>query len=101
MWTFSVSELALPGAEVGRVSATDADVGENARLEFTISDGDGGEMFNITGLNQEGVIILNQVNARVKQSITVICLTEIEQKGLVGSKCVCVFWSVHCISKNF
>uniref|UniRef100_W5UFL2 Cadherin-24 n=1 Tax=Ictalurus punctatus TaxID=7998 RepID=W5UFL2_ICTPU len=60
VWTFSVSELALPGAEVGRVSATDADVGENARLEFTISDGDGGEMFNITGLNQEGVIILNQ-----------------------------------------
>ncbi|MCI4387864.1 hypothetical protein PGIGA_G00078870 [Pangasianodon gigas] len=60
MWTFSVSELTLPGAEVGRVSATDADVGENARLEFTILDGDGEEMFNITGLNQEGVIILNQ-----------------------------------------
>ncbi|XP_060792644.1 cadherin-24 [Neoarius graeffei] len=60
VWTFSVSELALPGAEVGRVSATDADVGENAQLEFTILDGNRGEMFNITGLNQEGVIILNQ-----------------------------------------
>ncbi|KAF5893509.1 cadherin-24-like isoform X3, partial [Clarias magur] len=60
VWTFSVSELALPGAEVGRVSATDADVGENAELEFTFSDGDGGEMFNISRLDQEGVVILNQ-----------------------------------------
>ncbi|XP_058265105.1 cadherin-24 isoform X2 [Hemibagrus wyckioides] len=60
VWTFSVSELALPGAEVGRVSATDADVGENAKLEFSITDGEGGQIFNITGLNQEGVIILNK-----------------------------------------
>ncbi|KAI5609304.1 hypothetical protein C0J50_6306 [Silurus asotus] len=60
VWMFSVSELTLPGAEVGRVSATDADVGKNALLDFTISDGDGGEMFNITGLNQEGVILLRQ-----------------------------------------
>ncbi|XP_076846244.1 LOW QUALITY PROTEIN: cadherin-24 [Brachyhypopomus gauderio] len=60
-WSFSVSELALPGVEVGRVSATDADVGENARLDFTIAEGEGGDTFNITGLNQEGVIILNKV----------------------------------------
>uniref|UniRef100_A0A4W4DWI3 Cadherin-22 n=1 Tax=Electrophorus electricus TaxID=8005 RepID=A0A4W4DWI3_ELEEL len=61
VWSFSVSELALPGVEVGRVSATDADLGENARLDFTIADGDGGDAFNITGLNQEGVILLNKV----------------------------------------
>ncbi|XP_030642573.1 cadherin-7 [Chanos chanos] len=61
MWSFSVSELALPGVEVGRLSATDADLGEHARLEFTIVDGDGGDTFNITGLNQEAVILLNKV----------------------------------------
>ncbi|KAK3519280.1 hypothetical protein QTP70_023116 [Hemibagrus guttatus] len=70
VWTFSVSELALPGAEVGRVSATDADVGENARLEFTITDGEGGEIFNITGLNQEGVIILNKALDFETRSLT-------------------------------
>ncbi|XP_022532490.2 cadherin-7 [Astyanax mexicanus] len=61
MWSFSVSELALPGVEVGRLSATDADLGENARLDFTITDGEGGGTFNITALHQEGVILLNKV----------------------------------------
>ncbi|XP_036448155.1 LOW QUALITY PROTEIN: cadherin-24 [Colossoma macropomum] len=61
MWSFSVSELALPGVEVGRLSATDADLGENARLDFTITDGEGGGTFNITAVNQEGVILLNKV----------------------------------------
>ncbi|XP_062872176.1 cadherin-11 [Trichomycterus rosablanca] len=61
LWVFSVSELALPGVEVGRVSASDADVGENAELVFTITDGDGRKVFNISGLKQQGVILLNQV----------------------------------------
>ncbi|KAJ4936800.1 hypothetical protein JOQ06_001386 [Pogonophryne albipinna] len=61
MWSFSVSELAIPGAEIGRISATDADLGENAKLEYTILEGETGETFNITGLNQEAVITLNKV----------------------------------------
>uniref|UniRef100_A0A8D0CIA9 Cadherin 24 n=1 Tax=Scleropages formosus TaxID=113540 RepID=A0A8D0CIA9_SCLFO len=48
-WSFSVSELALPGAEVGRLSATDADLGDNAKMEFGILDGEGSDTFNITG----------------------------------------------------
>jgi len=60
-WLFSVSELAMPGAEVGRISATDADLGDNAKLEYTILDGESGDTFNITGANQEAVIILNKV----------------------------------------
>lgn len=60
-WLFSVSELAVPGAEVGRISATDADLGDNAKLEYTILDGESGDTFNITGANQEAVIILNKV----------------------------------------
>ncbi|XP_024908195.1 cadherin-24-like [Cynoglossus semilaevis] len=60
MWSFSVSELAVAGAEIGRISATDADLGENARMEFTILDGESGDTFNITGINHEAVIVLNK-----------------------------------------
>ncbi|KAG5849737.1 hypothetical protein ANANG_G00074890 [Anguilla anguilla] len=59
-WSFSLSELAVPGAEVGRLSATDADLGDNAKLEYTILEGDVGDTFNITGLNQEAIITLNK-----------------------------------------
>lgn len=61
MWSFSVSELAIPGAEIGRISATDADLGENAKLEYTILEGESGDTFNITAVNQEAVITLNKV----------------------------------------
>nr|XP_049603981.1 uncharacterized protein LOC125985312 isoform X2 [Syngnathus scovelli] len=60
MWSFSVSELAIPGAEIGRISASDADLGENAKLEYTILEGETGDTFNITGVNQEAIIILNK-----------------------------------------
>ncbi|KAL0157752.1 hypothetical protein M9458_045828, partial [Cirrhinus mrigala] len=53
MWSFSVSELAVPGVEI--------DLGENARMDFMIVDGEAGDTFNITGLNQEAVILLNKV----------------------------------------
>lgn len=64
MWSFSVSELAIPGAEIGRISASDADLGENAKLEYTILEGESGDTFNITGVNQEAVITLNKVRKR-------------------------------------
>ncbi|XP_023688408.2 uncharacterized protein cdh24b isoform X1 [Paramormyrops kingsleyae] len=60
IWAFSVSELAIPGAEVGRISATDADLGDNAKLEYTILEGETGDTFNITGQDQEAVILLNK-----------------------------------------
>ncbi|XP_056589271.1 cadherin-11 [Triplophysa dalaica] len=60
LWSFSVSELAVPGVEIGRLLATDADLGENARMDFTMVDGEAGDTFNITGLNQEAVILLNK-----------------------------------------
>lgn len=61
MWSFSVSELAIPGAEIGRISASDADLGENAKLEYIILEGESGDTFNITGLNDEAVITLSKV----------------------------------------
>ncbi|XP_042272621.1 cadherin-24 isoform X2 [Thunnus maccoyii] len=60
-WSFSVSELAAPGVEVGRLTATDPDLGENAQLEFTILDAEEAEIFNITGRDQEAVIELNKL----------------------------------------
>nr|XP_033476757.1 cadherin-24 [Epinephelus lanceolatus] len=60
-WSFSVSELAAPGVEVGRLTATDPDLGENAQLEFTILDAEEAEVFNITGRDQEAVIVLNKL----------------------------------------
>ncbi|KAM4629255.1 cadherin-24, partial [Polymixia lowei] len=60
-WSFSVSELAAPGVEVGRLTATDPDLGENARLEFTILDTEEGDTFNITGREREAVIVLNKL----------------------------------------
>ncbi|KAM6963072.1 cadherin-24 [Aplochiton taeniatus] len=60
-WTFSVSELAAPGVEVGRLSATDADLGENARLEFIILDSEERDTFNISTRDQEAVLVLNKL----------------------------------------
>ncbi|XP_062280193.1 cadherin-24 [Scomber scombrus] len=60
-WSFSVSELAAPGVEVGRLTATDPDLGENAQLEFTILDAEEAEIFNITGRDREAVIALNKL----------------------------------------
>lgn len=56
-----MSELAAPGVEVGRLTATDPDLGENAQLEFTIMDAEEAEIFNISGRDQEAVIVLNKV----------------------------------------
>lgn len=61
-WSFSVSELAAPGVEVGRLTATDPDLGENAQLEFTVLDAEEAEIFNVTGRDKEAVIVLNKVS---------------------------------------
>ena len=61
-WSFSVSELAAPGVEVGRLTASDPDLGENAQLEFTILDAEEAEIFNITGRDHEAVIVLDKVS---------------------------------------
>ncbi|XP_061744897.1 cadherin-24-like [Nerophis ophidion] len=60
-WSFSVSELAAPGVEVGRLTATDADVGENALLEFSIMDTEEAQTFNVSGREREAVIVLNKL----------------------------------------
>lgn len=48
--------------EVGRLTATDPDLGENAQLEFTILDTEEAEIFNLTARDKEAVIVLNKVS---------------------------------------
>ncbi|KPP77479.1 hypothetical protein Z043_103096, partial [Scleropages formosus] len=45
MYQFSVSESAAVGTPVGRVMATDADMGENTDMTYLIRDEEGGELF--------------------------------------------------------
>lgn len=47
--------------EVGRLAASDPDLGENALLEFTIMDGEEAEIFNLTRKDKEAVIVLSKV----------------------------------------
>uniref|UniRef100_A0A668AAD2 Cadherin-12 n=1 Tax=Myripristis murdjan TaxID=586833 RepID=A0A668AAD2_9TELE len=58
IYQFSVKESARSGTSVGRIQATDKDIGKNAEMFFTIVSGDGMEMFDISTDRdtQEGVI---------------------------------------------
>uniref|UniRef100_A0A665X1K4 Cadherin 24, type 2b n=1 Tax=Echeneis naucrates TaxID=173247 RepID=A0A665X1K4_ECHNA len=76
MWSFSVSELAIPGAEIGRISATDADLGENAKLEYTILEGETGDTFNITRA-QEPLVLAVDYESRSSYSFSVEVLNPI------------------------
>ncbi|XP_010185423.1 PREDICTED: cadherin-9-like [Mesitornis unicolor] len=61
-YQFSSPESALPGTPLGRIKANDPDVGENAETEYSISNGDGSDMFDIiTDKNtQEGIITVKK-----------------------------------------
>ena len=63
MYQFSVSEGAAVGTSVGRVIATDADMGENTDMSYLIKDQEGGELFKVTtdGDTQEAVITIKKV----------------------------------------
>lgn len=62
-----MSELAAPGVEVGRLTATDPDLGENALLEFTILDSEEAEIFNLTRRDKEAVVVLNKVGDETRE----------------------------------
>ncbi|XP_064410397.1 cadherin-9 isoform X2 [Latimeria chalumnae] len=58
MYQVSTLESAPIGFSLGRIKATDADIGENAEVTYNIIDGDGMEMFDIITDKdtQEGII---------------------------------------------
>lgn len=63
MYQFSVSEGAAVGTPVGRVIATDADMGENTDMTYLIKDG--GELFKVTTdvETQEAVVSIKKVQS--------------------------------------
>ncbi|NXN20668.1 CADH9 protein, partial [Nycticryphes semicollaris] len=61
-YQFSSPESAPPGTPLGRLKANDPDVGENAEIEYSISNGDGSDMFDIVTDKdtQEGIITVKK-----------------------------------------
>lgn len=74
IYQFRVPESFKAGAPVGRIKATDRDIGRNAEMYFTIVSGDGMDMFDISTNKdtQEGVITVSKpLDYERKQSYTV------------------------------
>lgn len=63
IYQFSVPEITKVGSLVGRIRAVDADVGRNAEMDYTVVNGDGLDVFDIsTDKNtQEGILSLKKV----------------------------------------
>ncbi|NXO02311.1 CADH9 protein, partial [Rhinopomastus cyanomelas] len=61
-YQFTSPESAQPGTPLGRIKANDPDVGENAETEYSISSGDGSDMFDIVTDKdtQEGIITVKK-----------------------------------------
>uniref|UniRef100_A0A3Q3W8R2 Cadherin-10 n=1 Tax=Mola mola TaxID=94237 RepID=A0A3Q3W8R2_MOLML len=61
-YEFRVPESIEPGSVVGLIRAMDADIGENADMEYRITGSDGPGVFDITTnrSTQEGVIVLRK-----------------------------------------
>lgn len=62
-YQFTTPESSPPGTSIGRIKATDADVGENAAIQYSITEGEGLDMFDvITDQDtQEGIITVKKV----------------------------------------
>ncbi|XP_077391872.1 cadherin-6-like isoform X2 [Festucalex cinctus] len=74
IYQFRIPELSTPGTEVGRIKATDRDIGPNAEMHFTIISGDAMDMFDIftNKETQEGVITVSKtLDYESKQSYTI------------------------------
>ncbi|XP_055084217.1 cadherin-12-like [Periophthalmus magnuspinnatus] len=55
-----VPESAPSGSSVGHIRAHDADMGDNAVVEYAIVPGDEGDMFDISSTGQDGVVLLKK-----------------------------------------
>uniref|UniRef100_A0A3B3ZB06 Cadherin domain-containing protein n=1 Tax=Periophthalmus magnuspinnatus TaxID=409849 RepID=A0A3B3ZB06_9GOBI len=77
LYEFRVPESLELGAPVGALRAVDADIGENADMEYRITGSDGPGMFDISTnkSNQEGVLRLRKVLASLYCVTFDLCLT--------------------------
>ncbi|KAM8728736.1 cadherin-6-like isoform 2-T3 [Acanthopagrus schlegelii] len=74
IYQFRVPESSKSGVPVGKIKATDRDIGKNAEMYFTIVSGDGMDMFDISTDKdtQEGVITVSKsLDYEKKPSYTV------------------------------
>ncbi|XP_067460926.1 cadherin-6-like isoform X1 [Thunnus thynnus] len=74
IYQFRVPESSKSGTQVGRITATDRDIGKNAEMYFTIVSGDGMDMFDISTDKdtQEGIITVSKpLDYERKQSYTI------------------------------
>lgn len=64
MYTFAIVESAPIGTTLGRVMAEDADIGINARMNYTLDDLEESATFRVQTdpVTQEGIVILGKVN---------------------------------------
>lgn len=64
LYEFRVPESNELGSAVGLVRAMDADIGQNAEMDYRIIGSDGPGMFDITTnrSTQDGVIVLRKVS---------------------------------------
>nr|XP_020459408.1 cadherin-10-like [Monopterus albus]XP_020459416.1 cadherin-10-like [Monopterus albus]XP_020459423.1 cadherin-10-like [Monopterus albus] len=62
LYEFRVPESTELGSELGVIRAIDADIGENAEMDYRIIGSDGPGMFDITtnGSTQEGIVVLRK-----------------------------------------
>ena len=69
MYQFSMSEGAAVGTPVGRVIATDADMGENTDMSYLIKEG--GDLFKVTTDvdTQEAVVSIKKVQLNERDSV--------------------------------
>ncbi|XP_048795491.1 cadherin-9 isoform X2 [Lagopus muta] len=67
-YQFSSPESAPPGTPLGRIKANDPDLGENAEIEYSISNGDGSDVFDIITDKdtQEGIITVKKLDFEKK-----------------------------------
>ena len=72
IYQFRVPESSVFGTPVGRILATDRDIGRNAEMYFTIVSGDGMDMFDISTDKdtQEGVITVSKVREAPNSGLT-------------------------------
>uniref|UniRef100_A0A8D0MT27 Cadherin-6 n=1 Tax=Sus scrofa TaxID=9823 RepID=A0A8D0MT27_PIG len=62
-YQFKTPESSPPGTPIGRIKASDADMGENAEIEYSITEGEGLDMFDVITdqETQEGIITVKKI----------------------------------------
>ncbi|XP_068053475.1 cadherin-9 isoform X2 [Anomalospiza imberbis] len=80
-YQFSSPESAPPGTPLGRIKANDPDVGENAEIEYSISNGDGSDMFDIITDKdtQEGIITVKKLGPFKDTAFVKISVEDIDE----------------------